>query len=81
MSAVGTSSPQKLLEAFTALYSEYLTAKYLKSLNRVSSDTIICAAQKFARKFTFKFTNSIGEHKGQDQEISLTTFAWNWTVL
>ena len=52
VSAVGTSSPQKLLEAFTALFSEYLAAKYLKNLNRVSSDTITCAAQKFACKFT-----------------------------
>ena len=55
MSAVGTSSPQKLLEAFTALFSEYLAAEYLKSLNRVSSDAIICAAQKLARIFTRKF--------------------------
>ena len=47
MSAVGTSSPQKLLEAFTALFVKDLAAKCLKNLNRVSSDTITCAAQKF----------------------------------
>ena len=34
MSAVGTSSPQKLLEAFTAPFSEKLESKFLKHYNR-----------------------------------------------
>ena len=69
VSAVGTSSPQKLLEAVTALFSEYLAEKYLKSLNRVSSDTRTCAAQKFACKFTLNLQTLSVKSKGQSQEI------------
>jgi hypothetical protein len=38
VSAVGTSSPQKLLEAFTALFVIDLAAKYLENSNREGSD-------------------------------------------
>ena len=52
VSAVGTSSPQKLLEAFTALFVIDLAAKYLENSNREGSDILICVAHKFACKFT-----------------------------
>jgi len=52
VSAVGTSSPQKLLEAFTALFVKDLATKYLENSNRESSDILTCAAHKFACKFT-----------------------------
>ena len=38
VSAVGTSSPQKLLEVLRALVSEYVAARNLKSYIRDSSD-------------------------------------------
>ena len=38
VSAVGTSSPQKLLEALRTLMREYVATKYLRIHNRGGSD-------------------------------------------
>ena len=69
MSAVGTSSPQKLLEAFTALFVIDLAAKYLENSNREGSDILICVAHKFACKFTLNLQTLSVKSKGQYQEI------------
>jgi len=57
VSAVGTSSPQKLLEAVTALFVKDLATKYLENSRRESSDILTCVAHKFACKFTLNLQN------------------------
>ena len=56
MSAVGTSSPQKLLEACIALLVKDISVKYLKRWKIEKAVTFLsCVAHKFARKFTLNF--------------------------
>ena len=77
MSAVGTSSPQKLLEAFTALFVKNLVVKYLEDSNRDSSDILTCVAHKFACKFTLNLQTLSVEPEPRDsnRRFLLTTLA------
>jgi hypothetical protein len=81
VSAVGTSSPQKLLEASTALWSDLSAPFFVKCYFSRRQLRLDCVTHKFTCKFTRNLQTLSVESRDSLRRFCWRPLAWNWTAL